>query len=81
MKTRGVMSDHQRSHIIDSVLATPVVAGFFMTLAGVSLQSWLIILSIAYTVLLIIQKLWQMRAGPVAFWRFLACCFRRRVPP
>lgn len=80
MTRRTPMSDHQRQHIIDSFLATPVVAGFAMTLAGVSLNSWLLILSICYTALLIIQKLWQMRAGPLAFWRFITGRPWRAVP-
>lgn len=71
------MSNHTRSHIMDSILATPVFLGFFTWLAGISLETWLVALSIAYTLLLIVQKLWQMRRGWVMAWRFVCGLFGR----
>lgn len=75
------MSNHTRAHVMDGVLATPVFLGFFTWLAGVSLQDWLLLLSIAYTALLIVQKLWQMRGGPIAAFRFIRRLFTKPVAP
>lgn len=51
-----------RENIVDGVKATPVMGGLAAWLAGVPLNSWAAIAGIAYTVLLIIDKLRQMGA-------------------
>ena len=43
----------------DSALATPPIAVAAATLAGVSLQEWVYILTIMYTLFLIGEKLWR----------------------
>lgn len=74
-KAGAPMSGNSREHITDSILATPVVAGFVATVAGISLQDWLLIVSLIYTVLLLVQKLWQVRGAPGAAWRWVRGLF------
>lgn len=44
----------------DAVLASPPIAVATATLAGISLQDWVYILTITYTAFLIVEKAWKL---------------------
>lgn len=47
----------------DAVLASPPLAVVTATLAGISLQDWVYILTATYTAFLIVEKAWKVYRG------------------
>ena len=45
-----------REHIVDAIKASPIVGGFVIWLAGIDLQTWLVIASLVYAVLVAVDK-------------------------
>lgn len=59
-----------RSHLVDGVLLTPIIGGFYAMFAGINLAWWAPFLGVVYTLMLIAHKAFQMRHMFAAMWRW-----------